>query len=281
MNLASYPSRHCHLELSDSVTVWEASRASLASAFDTEPVVIESTGQSYCDSTLVSNNPIRRLWAEANATWPATSFKSQLGCVVSIGTGAPSVLKFNTSLPDIVRTLREISTETEATANAFIRENTELNDEGRYFRFSVPNGLADIRPDEVGEVGTIVDATQEYLTQELVFKQIRRCAKTLSASGKRNVSVHACVPSAVSAWELPGARRSLDNGKCWHQRLYAFICDILIIKGNKTSYRPGLNQRDAPSGCERKQTDRVIHQSQPRGGRFLGLFRNKKTPVAV
>lgn len=52
-----------------------------------------------------------------------------------------------------------------------------------------------------------MDATQEYVSQELVFKHMKRCAKAVGASGKR-----ASVP-VVSAWELPGARRSLDNGE--------------------------------------------------------------------
>jgi predicted acylesterase/phospholipase RssA len=215
ISLASYPTRSCPHDLLNSATIWEATRASLASTFAIEPVAIASTSQTYNDSTLVANNPIRRLWAEANTTYPAAPLKLQLGCLVSIGTGAPSVLKFNTSVPGLVRTLQKISNETEATANTFIRENTELDDEGRYFRFSVPNGLADIRPDEVGEMNTIVDATQEYVMQELVFKYVRRCARAVGASGKR-----ASVP-VVSAWEVPGARRSLDNGECGQS---TFLC---------------------------------------------------------
>lgn len=252
INLASYPTRNCPHDLS-SATIWEACLASYASAFGIEPIPIASTGQTYNDSTLAANNPIRRLWAEANTTWPSAPLKTQLGCLVSIGTGASSVLKFNTSVPDLVRTLRKISNETEATANTFIRENTELDDEGRYFRFSVPNGLADIRPDEVGETNTIVDVTQEYVMQELVFKHLRRCARAVGASGKR-----AFVP-VVSAWELPGARRSLDNG-------------------NARTENPG--GQAIPSGYQPKQTNRVSHHPQPRG-KFLGLFGNKKTTVAV
>lgn len=62
-----------------------------------------------------------------------------------------------------------------------------------------------------------MDATQEYVLQELVFKHVRRCARAVGASGKR-----ASVP-VVSAWESPGARRSLDNGECGQS---TFLCMI-------------------------------------------------------
>lgn len=61
-----------------------------------------------------------------------------------------------------------------------------------------------------------MDATQEYVMQELVFKHLRRCARAVGASGKR------AFVTVVSTWELPEARRSLDNGESSTRIL--FIC---------------------------------------------------------
>jgi len=52
--------------------------------------------------------------------------------------------------------------------------------------------------------------------QELVFKHLRRCARAVGASGKR------AFVTVVSTWELPEARRSLDNGESSTRIL--FIC---------------------------------------------------------
>lgn len=117
----------------------------------------------------------------------------------------------------MIKTLRKVSADSEATANMFIRENTDLDDDNRYFRFNVPNGLADIRPNKVDELDTIVCATQDYISQELVHKYIRKCARSLGTRQGYQFSTPAPLPSTKSAWELPGAMRSqagLYSGNC-------------------------------------------------------------------
>ncbi len=76
----------------------------------------------------------------------------------------------------------------EVETNKFTQEHSELDDDGRLFRFDVPNGLAEIELDAVGEMETIVDATQDYLGKELVYKQVRRCGRALARPGDSEVS---------------------------------------------------------------------------------------------
>ena len=204
MNLASYPSKLCTPELYNSATIWEASRASLVSSFGTKLVGIESAGQTFCDSSVGSSNPIRRLWAEAINAWPSAPLKGQLGCLISIGTGEPSIQKFDTNVTGMTRTLRRIASDTEETANMFLREHEDLGREKRYFRFSAPNGLAEISPDDVNQVQTVMSATENYVLQDRVYKQLNICAESLGIRAKNDSS---SLPSINSAWELPGATR--------------------------------------------------------------------------
>lgn len=151
-----------------------------------------------------SNNPVRRVWSEAISTWHGAPIKSQLGCLLSIGTGVPSIKKFGANIPDIIGTLRRIATDTEASANLFIREHTELDDENRYFRFNVLNGMGDILPDQIEDMGTVVDATQDWTTQELILKQIKRCAR--SATLREKTLTSSCtreIPDSVQTQSIP------------------------------------------------------------------------------
>ena len=203
--MASYPSKLCTSELYNSATILEASRASLVSSFGTKLVGIESAGQTFCDSSVGSNNPIRRLWAEAINAWPSAPLKGQLGCLISIGTGQPSIQRFNTNVKGMISTLQRIASDTEETANMFLREHEELGHEHRYFRFSAPNGLAEISPDDMNQVRTVMSTTQNYIAQEDVDNQMNWCAKSLGVREKNNSG---SLPSKNSAWELPGATRS-------------------------------------------------------------------------
>lgn len=81
----------------------------------------------------------------------------------------------------LLKSSRTDSIDTEVDMNKFLREHTELDDENRLFRFDVPNGLADISLDGIDEIDTIVDATEEYLAKEPVYKQIQKCGRALSA----------------------------------------------------------------------------------------------------
>jgi hypothetical protein len=102
--------------------------------------------------------------------------------VVSIGTGIPDLKDFGDDPLTIGKTLLEISTETQTTANEFHRNNSDLDDDGRYYRFNVGRGLAGIGLEEASEAGRIKELTDAYLVEQSTYSSIMKCAKTLGDS---------------------------------------------------------------------------------------------------
>ncbi|KAI9374698.1 acyl transferase/acyl hydrolase/lysophospholipase [Aspergillus egyptiacus] len=197
--LSTYPSKYCPTELYKSTKIWEAGVASFAHVSLFDPVPLGPSRRRFIDASGQANNPIREVWIEAKNVWRLTSLESQLRCLVSIGTGLPTIKRAtrNTTRGTgagggvfgfATKTAEASFVDPEIETNKFIQEHSELDDEGRLFRFDVPNGLAEIELDAVGEMETIVDATQDYLAKELVYKQIRRCGKALARSGSSESS---------------------------------------------------------------------------------------------
>lgn len=112
--------------------------------------------------------------------WSTEPLEENIKYIISIGTGVPSLKKFGKGILDLGKLLLSIATETETTAELFHQEHSNLNDEGRCFRFNVPDGLADIGLEETSEKNTIVDMTDHYLSTETVHKRIKMCAKVLA-----------------------------------------------------------------------------------------------------
>jgi hypothetical protein len=146
----------------------------------------------FTDSSAQANNPIREVWIEAKNVWRLTTLESQLRCLVSIGTGLPTIKRAKPSGGvfgfSTAKSADASVADPEVETNKFIQEHSELDDDGRLYRFDVPNGLAEIELDSVAEMETIVDATQEFLAKELVYKQVRRCGKALARPGNSEVS---------------------------------------------------------------------------------------------
>jgi hypothetical protein len=112
--------------------------------------------------------------------WDPEPLESNLKCIVSIGTGVPSVEPFKTGLLEIGDTLVRMSTETEKTAELFQRTHSDLDDSGRYFRFNVRNGLEKIALEDSSQKDTIMAVTQRYVESQDAFKLMKRCALSLA-----------------------------------------------------------------------------------------------------
>jgi hypothetical protein len=177
--LRSYSNKRGSSELYDTTKIWEAGRATLAASTFFDFIAIGPSKQRFFDQSNGANNPVRQLWNEARDVWSSTSFESNIGCIVSIGTGVPSLKNLGKDGPEIFQMLKHIATETEATARDFHQEHTALDDSDRYFRFNAPDGIANVGLGEVLESSTIVDGTQCYLANELVYEQVKTCAKAL------------------------------------------------------------------------------------------------------
>jgi hypothetical protein len=136
-------------------------------------------GEEFVDGATGANNPVQELWNEAKDMWNPEPLDSNLKCIVSIGTGVPSVEPFRTGLLEIGDTLVRISTETERTAETFQRAHSNLDDSNRYFRFNVRNGLEKIGLEDSSKKDTIVAVTQRYVESQDTFKLMRQCASNL------------------------------------------------------------------------------------------------------
>lgn len=162
--------------------IWEAGRATSAASSFFDPIAIGSLGQEFLDGGTGANNPVRQLWNEAADIFCSGSSRKlseNLRTIVSIGTGIPDLTDFGDDVLAIGKTILEISTESQTTANEFHRTNSDLDDEGKYYRFNVARGLALVGLEEANEAKRIKELTDAYLTEQSTYNMVRKCATTL------------------------------------------------------------------------------------------------------
>jgi hypothetical protein len=113
--------------------------------------------------------------------WGPEPLEGKVQCLVSIGTGVPSLTPFQDDIFHVGETLVAIATETEQTAERFRRDKSYLDNSGRYFRFNVLRGLEDIGLEESKKKKKeIAAATRRYVGSQEVFKQMQACAGNLA-----------------------------------------------------------------------------------------------------
>jgi hypothetical protein len=128
---------------------------------------------------LGANNPVYALWTQARDVW-GDQLRGKLRCLVSIGTGVPTLKPVRDDVLGIWATLKELATETEKTAEQFRRDKSNLDDEGRYYRFNVDHGLENIELEESKKKKEIAAATGRYVASQAVLKQMKACANNLA-----------------------------------------------------------------------------------------------------
>lgn len=176
----SYPSRGSS-DMYNNTLIWEAARATFAASSFFDPIKIGQFNEEFVDGAAAGvNNPVAQLWNEAKYIWSDEPLEGNIKCLVSIGTGVPSLKPYGSSLLEIAQTLKEIATDTEKTAESFHRAHTELDDGNRYFRFNVHQGLDNIGLEDATQKNKIMAATSRYVAQESVRKQMKLCGNNLS-----------------------------------------------------------------------------------------------------
>ena len=160
--------------------IWEAGRATSAASSFFDPITIGDFQEGFVDGATGANNPVYEVWNEAQDIWPYGSLEDKIKCLVSIGTGVPSLRPFKGDLISIGESLLAISTETEKTAERFSRDKAGLDNTGRYYRFNVLRGLEDIGLEDSMRKSMIIAATDRYIDSQAVFKQINACADSMS-----------------------------------------------------------------------------------------------------
>jgi predicted acylesterase/phospholipase RssA len=178
--LTSYRTLRGNNDLLNSVSIWEACRATSAATSFFDPIAVGKFGEEFVDGATGANNPVRELWDQAQLAWGPEPLEDRIKCLVSIGTGMPSLKPFKDDALHIQKTLAAIATETEQTAERFRRERTSLDNTGRYHRFNVHHGLENIGLEEAKKVKEMVAATRKYITSQEVYKQMQSCATNIA-----------------------------------------------------------------------------------------------------
>jgi hypothetical protein len=158
------------------MTIWEACRATSAASSFFDPIAIGRYKEEFVDGGTGANNPIREMWDQAWLEWGPGALEGNIKCLVSIGTGIPSLKPFKDDVFNIGDTLVAIATETEQTAERFRRERPFLDQAGRYYRFNVIRGLEDIGLEESKKIKEIAAATKRYVSSQEVLKNMYACA---------------------------------------------------------------------------------------------------------
>lgn len=178
--LTSYKSPRGNNDLLNSVKIWEACRATSAASSFFDPIAVGRYKEEFVDGATGANNPVREVWDQAQLVWGPEPLDGKVKCLVSIGTGVPSLKPFNNDFLHIGETLVAIATETEQTAERFQRDRPLLDSTGRYYRFNVLRGLEGIGLEESKKVKEIAAATRRYIASQDISKQMQACAGNVS-----------------------------------------------------------------------------------------------------
>lgn len=185
--LSNYFSKRRGLDLWNIATVIQAACATSAATTFFDPVKIGE--ESFVDGATGANNPIYEIWTEAADVWRDSEnwrLEDHVQCVISIGTGMPSLKPFGDNLMSIGSALIGIATKTEEVAEVFRKVNTALFSNKRAFRFNVTRGLESIGLEDAAAVGAIQAATRNHIQTEDVFKQLEACGARLKESECRS-----------------------------------------------------------------------------------------------
>ena len=185
MQFKSYPSRGSS-DLLHSARIWEVARATSAAPSFFDPIQIGPFGEGFSDGGTGANNPVHTVWNEAQHAFVPEGqiLEGNLKCLVSIGTGKPSLQAFGNKLQTVAHTLIKMATDTQNTADSFYSAHRELGLRGHYFRFNVDQGLEGIGLEDAAQAATIMAATRNYLDSTELQRQMQECGKKLKA-GRR------------------------------------------------------------------------------------------------
>ncbi|RDW58457.1 hypothetical protein BP5796_12387 [Coleophoma crateriformis] len=160
--------------------IWEAARATSAASTFFEPIKIGPLRQEFVDGALRHNNPIDLVDSESTGLWPGED-----RIIISIGTGSAPGRAVTGYLADLVKTLKDIVTDTEEKNRIFRGAHAQMVEEDRLFRFNVYHGLADVGLEEYENVHIIADFTDEYLEKFDTMRDVVKCVNTMKEGGQR------------------------------------------------------------------------------------------------
>lgn len=178
--LTTYKSPLGGRDLLDSVTIWEACRATSAASSFFDSIAVGRYREKFVDGGTGANNPVGEVWNQAQLMWGPQPIENRIQCLVSIGTGVPQLKGFGDYPYQIFKTLSALATETEQTARKFQEDKRHLDDAGCYYRFNVIRGLEEIGLQESKKIADIAAATRGYIESPDVHKKMQDCANNMS-----------------------------------------------------------------------------------------------------
>ena len=78
----------------NSVKIWEACRATAAASSFFDLIAIGRYKEEFVDGATGANNPVMELWNQAQLMWGPEPLEGKVQCLVSVGTGVPSLKAF-------------------------------------------------------------------------------------------------------------------------------------------------------------------------------------------
>ena len=180
MCLTSYESARGGGDLLNSVTIWEACRATSAASSFFDSIFLGPYREEFVDGATGANNPVWELWNQAQLVWGPEPVEGRIKCLVSIGTGILKLNPFQDDLFHIGKTLLAIATETEQTAERFQQDKTHLDNTDRYYRFNVNRGMDEVGLEESNKKNEIAAVTRRYVNSQGEFKKMQACAGSVS-----------------------------------------------------------------------------------------------------
>lgn len=161
-------------------TICQAALATSAATTFFDPVCIGK--RKFVDGGLSANNPVDEVEREASDIWCPDDgeLKPLVKCFISIGTGNPGLKPIEDKMLGFLsKTLVDLATETQKTAQGFMARWRGHFDQKRYFRFNVHQGLQSVGLAEYREQGAIEAATIDYLGDQEERFRVRDCVRNL------------------------------------------------------------------------------------------------------
>ena len=181
----SYETRRGDSDLYENTTIVQACLATSAAPTYFEPLGItlgpptaRYTPQ-FIDGGLGYNNPVAQLWTQAAHVFNG-SLEGKVQCLISIGTGEPSVPDYDTGAVDLFQRLKKIASDSRDIAENFYEAHRYDLGRSKYFRFNVEQGLENVDLGEAQQKSRIIELTKVYLGRGEVYDKMEDCTAQMA-----------------------------------------------------------------------------------------------------
>ena len=191
-NVDALPTLFRTYDTSDSLkdcAIWEVARATSAATTFFKSIKCGRDEVEFIDAGFGYNNPCEILFREAQSTFAGT----EIGCILSIGTGIGGVVSIRDTRKSILDALKAMTTSTQSVAQ---RMDELYSDGDVYYRFNVTRGLEDVVLSDWKETSEISAHTGNYLRESQ--SQLAKCSAVLQQNSTSARTTENTTPSGES-----------------------------------------------------------------------------------